>query len=352
MTRASKNLLWMGFFGIFSIILIIVWISMIGGNDSSRVWRGLLINYLFFTTAAAGMVVWSAIVVVSEGEWMESLEKITRVGLFFSLPSIVSLAALWIGSEKWAPWLHVETNKIWLNNNFLFARNFLFLIFFWIMVYFFIKNRNSKNIITIGAWLILIYVITFSLAGFDFIMALNPKWHSMMMGGYFFINGLYTAATAWAFLSILNGKPDKDSLLDIGRLIVTFSLLTTYLMFSTLLPIWYENLPDETIFLIPLMNFGWRSFSYLIIFLVYLGPLVLLMSKGSKRNYTWLGIVSFFLLLGLWIEKWWLVSSVFERHQILFGWSEVVPGLIFLSLILTGMSFIRTKNYKKPVINE
>ena len=100
MTRASKNLLWMGFFGIFSIILIIVWISMIGGNDSSRVWRGLLINYLFFTTAAAGMVVWSAIVVVSEGEWMESLEKITRVGLFFSLPSIVSLAVLWIGSEK------------------------------------------------------------------------------------------------------------------------------------------------------------------------------------------------------------------------------------------------------------
>jgi hypothetical protein len=351
MTRAKNNLLLSVAFGIIAVILIILWITMIGGTDPARAWRGLLINYLFYASASAGLVVWPAVVIVSEGECMKPLENITRTGMIFAVPSILSLLALWMGSEKWVPWLNVEHNKIWLNNNFLFLRNFLFLIIFWIMVYVFYRNINGKNRITLGAWLIFVYAVTFSLAGFDFIMSLNPEWHSMMMGGYYFINGMYAAAVAWAFLSIMRGKPDKDSLLDVGRLIVTFSLLTTYLMFSTLLPIWYENLPDETNFLIPMFNFGWRKFSYLIIFLVYLGPLVLLMSKRSKRSYIWLGFISFLLLLGLWLEKWWIVSSVFERNQILFGWSEVIPALIFLSLIIAGLPLIKD-NHPKVAVNE
>jgi len=61
-------------------------------------------------------------------------------------------------------------------------------------------------------WLIFIYVVTFSIAGFDFIMSLDPEWHSMMMGGYFFINGLYAAVTAWTFISVFSGSPDKKLL--------------------------------------------------------------------------------------------------------------------------------------------
>lgn len=352
MTRANKSLLQSVLFVVFSVALIIIWISMIRGNDPARAWRGLLISYLFFTTAAAGLVVWPAIVVVSEGEWMEPLEKICRIGMIFSIPSIAALLVLWIGSDNWSPWLDVEKNKVWLNNTFLFSRNLILLLLFWIMVFYFVSNRYKKNRITIATWLILIYVITFSITGFDLVMALIPDWHSMMMGGYIFINGLYTAATAWAFIAIISGKPDKNSLLDVGRLIVAFSLLTTYLMFSQLLPIWYENLPDEINFVIPMFNYGWKQFSYVIIFLVYLGPLILLMSKGSKRNYKWLGIVTFFLLMGLWLEKWWIVSSVFERHQVLFGWSEVIPGLIFLSLIIAGLPFVINYNHKEKVNDE
>jgi hypothetical protein len=343
MTRADRNLLMTVLFGIFSLVLIVIWVSMLGGSDSARVWRGLLINYLFFSVSSAGLVVWPAIITVCEGEWSAPLEKVTRIGMIFSILSIVSLIILWMGSEKWVPWLNVEHNKIWLNNTFLFSRNLFLLIVFWIMVFAFNRSENTEKRITLGAWLIFTYAITFSVSGFDFIMALKPEWHSMMMGGYYFINGLYTAAAGWAFVSIISGNPKKDSLIDVGRLIVTFSLLTTYLMFSTLLPIWYENLPDETNFLVPMMNFGWKKISYLIISLVYLGPLILLMSKSSKRNYKWLGIVTFFLLLGLWIEKWWIVSSVFERHQILFGWIEVLPGMIFLSLIIAGWPLIRNQ---------
>ncbi len=322
--------------GIISVAFIIIWTLMTSGHDPARAWRALLINYLFFSSAAAGLVVWPAIVVVCEGEWMGPLEKFCRLGLAASIPSVVALIALWTGSEHWAPWLNVEGHKLWFNNTFLFSRNLAFLILFWLASLYFIRNRYTKKNVTASVLLILIYAITFSLAGFDFVMGLNPEWHSMMMGGYIFIGGLYTAATAWAFISVLSGRPDKRSLIDINKLIVTFSLITMYLMFSQLLPIWYENLPEETTYLVPLMNLAWKQMSYVVIFIVYLGPLILLMTKWSKSNYFYVGIVTLILLAGLWFEKWWLVSSVFERNTVRFGWIEIFPALAFLAAIISG----------------
>lgn len=323
--------------GVISIVFIIVWILMLSGDDPARAWRGLLVNYLFFTSASAGLLVWPAIIVVSEGEWMGPLEKLSHVGLAFSLPSIVALIALWAGSGNWAPWVNIETHKFWLNNNFLFSRNLVLLILFWISGFYFIRNRYGRNNRSAAIALILIYVITFSIAGFDFVMSLDPQWHSMMMGGYVFSTGLYTASAAWAFISVISGRPEKRSLTDICELTVSFALLSAYLMFSQLLPIWYENLPDETTYLIPMINLAWKKISYLVLFLVYLGPVLLLMTKWSKTNYIYVGVVNLLLMAGLWIEKWWLVSSVFERHQILFGWAEIIPALACITIIISAL---------------
>jgi hypothetical protein len=213
------------------------------------------------------------------------------------------------------------------------------LILFWISAFYFMLIRKSANRTLPAVIVILLYVITFSLAGFDFIMGLNPGWHSMMIGGYFFIAGLYAAAAAWAFISVIGGKPQKDALTDIGKLIVTFCMLTSYLMFSQLLPIWYENLPGETNFVVPLYNLAWKKISYVLLAVIYIGPLVFLMSRWSKRNYVFMGIVSMMLLAGLWMEKWWLVSSVFEKDVIVLGWIELIPALVFAAIIVSASQF-------------
>ncbi len=44
--------------------------------DAPRVWRALLISFLFFAPLSAGMVVWSAVVVASRGRWAGSLEQL------------------------------------------------------------------------------------------------------------------------------------------------------------------------------------------------------------------------------------------------------------------------------------
>ena len=83
-------------------------------------------------------------------------------------------------------------------------------------------------------------------------MALDPHWYSLLFGGYFFISGMYIAVAAWVAPSAtVDDRSTPDHLHDLGKLVVAFSLLTTYMMYSQLLPIWYENLPEEIRFLVP-----------------------------------------------------------------------------------------------------
>ena len=341
-------------FALISVAAIVVFLSawlLISKNyDPSRFWRALLINYLFFTSVSAGLVVWPAIVVTSEGVWMGALEKYCRAGLAFSLPSVILLAALWAGSAEWAPWISNE-HGFWLNNNFLFLRNLVLLTFFWTAAFYFSFTAGARKRKSFALVLIILYVITLSLNGFDFIMSLNPRWHSMMIGGYFFIAGLYAAAAAWAFMAVITGKPDWTSLTDIGKLIVTFCLLTTYLMFSQLLPIWYENLPEESTFLVPLLNLAWRKVSLVILAAVYISPLILLMTKWSKRSYLFMGFVSIFLLASLWIEKWWLVTAVFESNMVVIGWTEILPAGFCIAIIVSVFPLTVAYDVRERITN-
>lgn len=325
---------------VITVIMLLFWWLLMTFGESARLWRALLINFLFFTSFAAGLVVWPSIVVSAHGKWMGRQERICWTGLSFSLPSIAILVLLWVNAGAWAPWLEHNHAEWWLDTNFLFLRNILFLMLFWIMAFWTFSKRNSPNIRKFTGVTILTYAISFSLIGFDFVMTLKHEWYSMMMGGYFFVSGVYIAAAAWAFMAILVDKPEKNVLHDMGKLIIAFCMITSYLMFSQLFPIWYANIPHETSFLVPRMNYAWKTISYLLLAMVYIGPLIVLLPSSMKKNPLTLGAVSFIILIGMWIERWWLVSAVFEKENVLFGWSEALSTLIFLAIVITGIVFV------------
>jgi hypothetical protein len=112
-------------------------------------------------------------------------------------------------------------------------------------------------------------------------------------------------------------------------------------MFIQLLTIWYENLPDETPYPLHRMNYlGWNVISALIAGIIYLGPLVWLLTIRAKSSRFFLGAVSLLLLIGLWFERWWMVTPTFSREPVI-GWVELaataaILGLLGLAVMLSG----------------
>lgn len=316
----------------FILVIIICLIALI-----ERAWRALLINFLFFTPLALGMLAWSAILSVTKATWAGASRRLLEQGFSFAAFSVLVLLILWWRGYQCAPWIHFDDKRgVWLENGFIFGRNLIALLAVWIVAGVFLVRRNIGQGIVTGGFLILVYSIAFSLMGFDLVMSLGPKWHSTLIGAYFFVSGLYAAVTAWALVYSLQPAPNADSLQDMGKLITTFCLLTAYMMYSQLLPIWYENLPDETLFVAPRLKFlPWSQVSVVLLVVVYLGPLLLFLTQRAKRNRVYVASACTLILMGLWTERWWLVSPEFNSKHLDFGFWEIAFILIFAGVFIS-----------------
>lgn len=337
---------------LFALILILGlagWILSLFQN-SFRACLALLVNFAYFAPLSAGLVVWPAVVIASNGSWMGRTEKVAKTAVVFSLPSMFVLIILWITSHIWAPWIKDDAGHgLWLNNIFLFIREIILLGAFWSAAVIFIRKRALGEGKLWAGILSFTYCVVFTFMGFDLVMALEPHWRSNLFGAYFFISGLYIAIAAWAFLSLIYKSYDKSKIWDMGKLIVAFCLMTTYMMYSQLLPFWYENLPDETRFIIPRTNFSpWAQISLIISVIIYVSPLVLLLTEWAKRTPWFLALVSLIILAAMWMERWWLIAVKFNRTAS-FGLAEITAILLFLGTFgLLYDWFYSSKYLKDP----
>lgn len=321
-----------------------IWLLLLAnGENAARIWRALLINFNFFTAISAGLVTWPAIILAANGKWPGKSERLAWAAIGFLPASILILILLWFGSPRWVPWYGLNLKHGWLDANFLFIRNMAGLAFFWAVVAWFLKRRGkSRQSAMIPAIIVIIvYCAVFTLIGFDLTMALDPHWNSKIFGGYYFVTGLYSAILLWTFLTSLKPGYSESLRRDFSNLIITFSIIGFYFLFMQLLTIWYENMPRETRFVAPRMNYpGWDNISYILIAFLYVIPVLLFLLLGLKKNRYYQGAVAFLLLAGFWFERWWLITPTFEQ-QVQFGVIEIsctagVLGLLGLSMALGG----------------
>jgi len=315
------------------------WLACAALLDRAQAWRALLVNFCFFTPLAAGLVAWPAVVMLSRGRWLGPVQTDALAGLAVAPVSLLALLALWAGRAAGAggPPAAPALHPVWLAPACVFTRDGAALALWWLVAARFARRARTGRPLALAGWVGLLYGAVFSLLAFDLVMTLAPRWSSSLFGGYFFVSGLYAALALLTLLAARRAPADRDRLHDLGKLLLAFSLGTAYLMFSQLLPIWYENLPEETRFAVPRMNFApWAGVSVALLAAVYLGPLVLLLGARAKRTPWYLGAVCLLVLAGLWVERWWLVAPTLGQGLRL-GPADLAGGAAFAGAMGWGV---------------
>lgn len=259
------------------------------------------------------------------------------------------------------PWLdkalveqdHLLHNKhAYLNAPFFALRGLAFFGLWIAFAAFFVRSSLRTDVgegvertLAMRKWSVpfmLIFAITATFAGVDWIMSLEPKWFSTIFGVYIF-SGIFVAALAAITLLTLwlersgrfgEGFLTRDHLYNLGALQFAFTCFWAYIAFSQYMLIWYGNMPEESFYLYDRLAGGWLAVSIALAVLRFVVPFLALLSRRAKMNRKMLWWVSIIVLAGQLLDLYWLIMPARYREAPVLGWQEAGPLLLAVGLLL------------------
>jgi hypothetical protein len=159
-----------------------------------------------------------------------------------------------------------------------------------------------------------LFGLTLTLAAFDLLMSLDPRWYSTIFPVYYFsgcVVAFFAAITITTWLvqrgGLLQHAITPEHFHDLGKLIFAFTIFWAYIAFSQYLLIWYGNIPEETSWYLRRQTHGWGAVSLLILFGHFVVPFLFLLPRFVKRNLAILVLPAVWMLLMHAVDIYWLV---------------------------------------------
>lgn len=344
-------------FVVLAIVGIGTFLIRVFGESSQRTWQVFLVNFLYFTGIAQGMVIFASVLQITSARWGRSMKRFAELGAFFLPLSLVFLIILYFGRTEIFTWIEhpVPEKEAWLDINFLFVRDFIGFLILAVLSFVFLNMTTKQDHVTdsfqsekissklglLTPILTLSYAIIYTMIAFDLIMSLDPHWYSTLFGAYFFVTCFLSGLSVMVIISAFSREHfglekyiTRKHFHDIGKLMFAFLVLSGDFFWSQYLVIWYGNLPEETAFVIlRTQTAPWSTLSYIVLFGAFAGPFVALISKSLKKKPYGLMSVAIVILSCLWVERFLLiVPSIWHEPSIPIGIFEILISLGFLGI--------------------
>lgn len=151
---------------------------------------------------------------------------------------------------------------------------------------------------------LIIFALTITFTGFDFLMGLDYKWFSTMWGVYLFsgaaLNSMAVIILVCTFLKSrghLKHVTGPEHFHIMGKLLFAFTTFWAYIAFSQYFLIWYANITEETSYFLIRNTDGWNTGMIFLVFGHFVVPFVVLLQAWLKKNPKYLSIVAAYTLV-------------------------------------------------------
>lgn len=196
-----------------------------------------------------------------------------------------------------------------------------------------------------SAGFLVVYALTqMSVTPWMWIMSIDAHWYSTMFSWYTF-GSAFVAAMAVILLFVValknNGNLElvnKEHIHDLGKLMFAFSIFWTYVWFSQYMLIWYANIPEETIYFKIRQQGPYSMIWYSVLVINFVMPLLILMSRPSKRNYFTVSFIAIAIIFGHWLDFYIMMMPGPLGADWSLGWFELGIFLGFAGLLIFTVS--------------
>ncbi len=364
--KSSTKQITLGLVGLGVLSLVYAVLTHVPGQ---RIWANLLVNSYFFVGIGLMGTLWMAIQYVSEAGWSSGFKRVPEaIAQFLLVGGPILLVVLIGGSHSLGfhhiyHWMDPEVmnpesshydaiiagKSAYLNEPFFFLRSAAY-IFIWIAFTIYFRKSSLKEDLEggvaihkknygVAAAFLVFYGVTSSTAAWDWMMSIDTHWFSTLFGWYNFATMFVTGITMFALITISlkrNGYMEhinQEHIQDLGKFMFGASVFWGYLWFSQFMLIWYANIPEEVTY----FQDRWKNYLaiwWAVPILNLVLPMLILMDKAAKRNYSIMTMAGVIIVVGHWLDVFQMVMPGSVKADWGIGVLEIGLFLGFLGLFL------------------
>jgi hypothetical protein len=356
--------------GVLSVILLyITHGSKSDPHEQARFWASLLQNSVYFLLITNATMFFICATTLAWGGWQMGFRRVTEaistaVPVIGVISGIILLAICFGGNHEIYHWTNselVKNDSVLLYKSGFLSKGFfavwtIITLVLWSVLGWKMRQlsystddkpmdveEGKKYIWNNTVWAA-IYIVFFALTVMSsipwiWLMSIDAHWFSTMYSWYTFASSFVAGlALITLFVVFLKNNDyleltNDEHLHDLGKFIFAFSIFWGYLWFAQTMLIWYGNIPEETIYFQVRFKGDYSFIFWTMLIINFVAPLLILMTKDAKRNYTTMTFMCILLLFGHWLDFYQMVFPGPSKHlpSMLYDFGI---GLGFVGLIM------------------
>ncbi|MCU0512750.1 MAG: hypothetical protein MUE40_09280 [Anaerolineae bacterium] len=295
--------------------------------DTSRFFHVYLIAFVFWAEVAMGCLGLVLLNNLVNGRWLYPVQRFAEAGARTMPLLLLAFVPVIFGLRELYPWFgatELEGGKAFFLQPAFFVGRSLFYLAVWSVLAYVLTGWSyqrdtadtaglegrSRTWSALGA---VVFVLTTSLAAFDWTMSLTPEWFSSVYGWLSLARaGLTTMALLLLVLAFFWDRAPLKSIItapivkDMGSLLLVAFLAWGYLGITQFLVIWSANVSYNVSWYAPRVAGTWETFT-LAFLLLHALLLVLLLLPNIKRSKGVLVVLALVVFLLRIMELYWVV---------------------------------------------
>ena len=316
--------------------IVVTGLSLAG--DREQFFQSYLVSYLFWLSISLGSLALLSLQHLSQGAWGLVPRRINEASAGALGLLAVLFVPIWMGMDTLFEWVHPEhlgeivEAKLWYLNTPFFAKRIVLYFAVWLILTWLLTRLSSQQDRQSSEKLILrmrqvaapglvILAVLATFSSVDFLMSLDPHWYSSLYGIYFIGTQLIAGLTflilvgTWMSRRAPTNQAFTPKIFHAqGKLLMAFTMLWAYFGVSQFLITWSGNLPEEILWYKHRQAGGWQYIALALVFMHFVFPFLLLLSRPRKEAAGRLARVAILLLAAHWLDYFWQAAPNFHHH--------------------------------------
>jgi hypothetical protein len=327
-------------------------------TNPARLFQSYTVAFAYTSLIGLGSFFFVMVQFLTGSAWSVTMRRIME-NIMITLPmGLVLFIPVALGLRDIYPWMNAQFMQSdsalrlkgsYLTHDFFIARTVVYFLL-WSLWVGSIYRQSTKQDTThsikqmhiASRWSapgLFLAVAIGSMASFDWLMSLEPKWYStifglvMLTGGALsFFSVVTLVCLAFRRAGILKNSITPEHYHDLGKWLFALTAFYTYVAFSQYFLIWYANLPEETIWYRHRMVGTWLPISLAMPFLRFLIPFFVLLCRGAKRSLSVIAFIAVWSLVVEYIDLYWIVMPTYYKNGPQPHWLDLVTLVTTVSL--------------------